>query len=261
MRKTLRLLGHYVRLNLSGALEYRASFFLSAFGMLLNNCTFIFFWYIAFEQIGGRIGGYDFRDMMFVWAAFSSAYGASHIIFGNVDRMSQIILTGEMDTYLLQPKNPLLSMLCARTELSAWGDFVYGIALMLLTGQGALAFFWFVIAVVLGGALYVAVGVMFGSLAFFFGDMGDAGSFAMELTTNFGIYPEGIYQGFARFLMYTVVPAAFIVHVPLKLARGGALYWIPIWLLAACAYTALAYLLFKLGLKKYASGNLVVARL
>lgn len=257
----LRLLGLYFRLNLAAALEYRASFFMAAFGMVLSNSAFVFFWWIAFEQIGGRIGGYDFRDVMFIWALTSTAFGLSNILFANMNHLSRLIVTGELDAFLLQPKDVLMSVLCARTNLSAWGDFAYGLLLMALTGQGARAWGFFGLGAVTGGLLMTATAVVFNSLSFYLGDASAAGSMALEFIINFCIYPEGIYRGMIRLLMYTLIPASFMVHLPLKLARGLPGGWIALLIGATLLYCAGAYALFYRGLKKYESGNLIVTRM
>jgi len=81
LKNILYLIGLYFKVNLASAMEYRSSFLMQAFGMALSNATFIFYGWIAFSQIGGRIGGYDFKDVMFIWALTSSAFGASNILF------------------------------------------------------------------------------------------------------------------------------------------------------------------------------------
>ncbi|MCL2815443.1 MAG: hypothetical protein FWD23_12655 [Oscillospiraceae bacterium] len=68
MKKHLKIFACHFRLNFASALEYRASFLTQAFGMALSNSSFIFFWWIAFGQIGGRIAGYSFEDVLFIWA-------------------------------------------------------------------------------------------------------------------------------------------------------------------------------------------------
>jgi len=256
----LRIVGIYFRINLSAALEYRESFYMSAFGMALSNSSFVFFWWIAFEQIGGRIGGYDFRDVMFIWAASSSAYGLCHILFGNANKLGQLIVGGGLDTYLLQPKSLLLNVLCSGTNLSAWGDLMYGFILMALTDQGTLGWIYFGVVLIFGTPLFAATSIAAHSLAFFFGDSSVAGNLASELVITFCLYPEGIYKGFVRFIMYTVIPAAFIVHIPLKLARSGSLWWLAVLGAAVLLYCYGAYKLFMAGLKRYESGNLVVTR-
>ena len=79
--RNLRLFLRYARLNLMSAAEYRASFLGAALGMLLNNSTFVFFWWVAFGYAGESIGGYSFDDVMFIWAASSTAYGLAHVFF------------------------------------------------------------------------------------------------------------------------------------------------------------------------------------
>jgi ABC-2 type transport system permease protein len=60
MKRHLKIILRYFQVNLASAVEYRASFLMQAFGMALSNATFVFFWWVAFSQVGGRIGGYDF---------------------------------------------------------------------------------------------------------------------------------------------------------------------------------------------------------
>ena len=137
--RNLRLFLRYARLNLMSAAEYRASFLGAALGMLLNNSTFVFFWWVAFGYAGESIGGYSFDDVMFIWAASSTAYGLAHVFFDGVRGLSRTIVQGELDIFLLQPKPPLLSLACSKTDFTSWGDLLYGFVLMALTGQNGAA--------------------------------------------------------------------------------------------------------------------------
>jgi ABC-2 type transport system permease protein len=114
-------------------MEYRVSFLVQSFGMILNNAAFIFFWWILFNNVSS-IGGYSFKDEMMLWAITSSSFGLCFISFGNVTQITRMILNGELDTYLLQPKDPLTNIVCSRTVVSAWGDFLYGIILFFFKG-------------------------------------------------------------------------------------------------------------------------------
>ncbi len=107
--KHLKLVGLYFKYNLQSAMEYRASFITQALGMFLNNSIFIFFWWVIFQKVTS-IGGYGFRDIMLVWAMAASTFGAVHIVFGNVGRLPEIIMKGELDTFLVQPKNVYMSV-------------------------------------------------------------------------------------------------------------------------------------------------------
>lgn len=262
LKAVFGLIGLYFKVNLASAMEYRSAFLLQVFSMALSNGSFVFFWWIAFNQIGGPIGGYDFRDVMFIWATTSSAFGAAHILFANMNSITRLIVSGELDTFLLQPKNVLISLLCAKTALSAWGDLLYGFVLMSLTQGGDLmAWAMFLCGLILGGLLMTAIAVTAHTLTFYFGDASLAGSLAFEFIINFNIYPQGIFPDFVRILMATAIPVLWMVHIPLQLARrfNG---WLFLALLAmTLLYGLLAYVFFYRGLRRYESGNLIITRM
>ena len=262
IKSALRLAGMYFRFNLASAMEYRASFLTTAISMFFSNATFIFFWWVLFDNAGGDIGGYGFRDVMFIWAASASSFGLVNMVFGNLSHLNEIIMTGQLDTYLLQPRNALLSLMLSRTEFSAWGDMLYGLVLILVSGQGPAAFGAYLLAVITGGLVLASFIIILQSSSFFLGDSSFLSGISLNLAINFNTYPEGIFPDFIRFLLYWLVPAQFMVHVPLRIARGeNALIWIPIQLLATVIFVLIALRFFKAGLKRYESGNLLVTRL
>jgi ABC-2 type transport system permease protein len=262
VKRNLALIGQYFRLNLASAMEYRGSFWLQVFGMAINNASFVFFWWVAFSKIGNAVAGYTFRDVMFIWAAASSSFGLSRVLFGNVDRISRVIMTGELDNYLMQPRNVLLNVASSRTQVSAWGDLIYGYVLLFLTNgfslQGVGLFTLFIL---LGGVFMAATAAIFHTLTFFLGNAERIAGMAFEGIINFCIYPDKIFTGFVRALIYTAIPAGFISHIPLQIYRAFNAGTLALLILAACGYALAAFWLFHVGLKKYESGNLIVTRL
>lgn len=262
VKRNLLLIGQYFRFNLSSAMEYRGSFWLQVFGMAISNASFAFFWWVAFGKIGDAVAGYTFRDVMFIWAVSSSAFGLSSVFFGNLGRTSRIIMTGELDNYLLEPRNVLVNVAASRTQVSAWGDFLYGYILLFLTnGFSMKGLVLFALLCLLGGVLISATLAIFHSLTFFLGNAERIAGMAFEGLINFCIYPDKIYTGFVRALLYTAIPAGFISHIPLSIYRSFSAAGLGLLLAAAAGYALLAFLLFHLGLKKYESGNLIVTRL
>jgi ABC-2 type transport system permease protein len=262
MGKKIRLAALYMRFNLSAALEYRASFVSAAVGMFVSNATFLFFWWVVLNQTGGTIGGYDFRDIAFIWGVGSSAFGIMNVVFGNLTRINDMVITGALDTYLLQPRSALLNLLMSRTDFTAWGDLIYGFALMSVTGQGLGGWMGFLLGVTTGGIVLASEIVILQSSVFFLGNASFLANMSLNLSINFCTYPEGIFPRALKFLLYWLIPAQFIVHVPLRIARGsGAAFWLPAQLFAAAFFAALAVWLFHRGLRRYESGNLIVTRL
>ena len=262
MKKHFKIFRCYFRLNLASALEYRASFFSQAFGMALSNSSFIFFWWIAFEQIGGRIAGYSFEDVLFIWAVTSTGFGLSNILFANASRLTQLIITGELDTFLLQPCNVLLNVLCARTNLSAYGDLLYGFVIMFIFYAGSgIAWLWFFIGALLTGLVLTAVTLTAHTLSFYIGDASIIEGMAIEFAINFSIYPEKIYAPVVRAVMYSVIPVGIAVHTPLRLFGSFSLLLTLVAFAGAALYCALACWFFYRGLRRYESGNAIVTRL
>ena len=262
MRKHFKIFICYFKLNLASALEYRASFLTQAFGTALSNSSFIFFWWIAFQQIGGTIAGYSFEDVLFIWAITSAGFGLSHILFANVSSLTKLIVTGELDTFILQPCNILVNVLCAKTSLSAYGDFIYGFVIMCIFFiKDPTAWLWFFCGIFLCGILITAINLAAHTLSFYWGDASVIGQMATEFTINFSLYPDKIYAPAVRALMYSLIPAGIAVHVPLKLfqqfspgifiaAIGGALF-----------YCFVSGWFFYCGLHRYESGNSIVTKL
>ena len=262
MKKHLKIFACYFRLNFASALEYRASFFSQAFGMALSNSSFIFFWWIAFAQIGGRIAGYSFEDVLFIWAVTSTGFGLSTILFANASSLTQLIVTGELDAFLLQPCNTLLGVLCARTNLAAYGDLLYGFVIMVIFYAGnGVAWLWFFSGILLCGLLLTAITLTAHTLSFYWGDASMIGSMAIEFSINFSIYPEKIYAPAVRTVMYSVIPVGIAVHTPLRLL-GDFSVWVAFAALGgAVLYCALACWFFYMGLRRYESGNAIAVRL
>lgn len=261
VRKNIQLIFAYFRHNLAASMEYRSSFLVQTLGMALNNSAFIFFWWLLFQYMG-EVGGYGFREVMMIWALSSTAYGITFICFGNVRRICKIIVSGELDTYLLQPKDPLISLIASGTVVSAWGDLFYGIILFfILSGGNLVKMALFLFLSIIGSTFYVSILVTAHSLTFFLGDAQGIADLITEFTITIGIYPEGIYQGIVRILIYTVLPTAFISFVPVRILQSFSWQWLGLLLLAMVVWGAISHWVFYRGLRHYESGNLIANKL
>lgn len=261
VKSHLKLVAVYFRFNLAAAMEYRGSFLLQVFGMAINNASFVVFWRIVYSQVE-TIGGYGFREVMFIWALASSSFGFAHILFGNLGRLTEMILQGELDAYLLQPKDVYLNALSSKTIVSAWGDFFYGIILFLLAqGFEPGRFLLFGVFVVFSGLLMGSVFFTAETLTFFLGNASALGRLVQEFLISFTLYPEGIFKGAIHWLIYSLIPAGFIVFLPLRIFTAFSWRWLGWLMVIDLGYIVFGYILFRRGLKRYESGNLIVTKL
>ena len=262
VKKILKVFSRYFRLNLASQFEYRTSFLVNVLGMILSNVSFIFFWWLAFDVAGDQVAGNSFEDVMFLWAVTSSGFGISHILFSNIHQLSRLIMTGELDTYLLQPIPVLFNIMVSGTLVTAYGDFFYGIILLAIVwGFSAKVWFIFILAVIVSALVITAVNIIAHSLTFYLGNSNMITGKALEFIVTFSVYPEGIFKGFIRTVMFSILPAAFVAHLPLRLVNDFDLRTLFIWLLASVFYFMLSCFFFKQGIKKYESGNLIVTRM
>ncbi|HEX2947538.1 MAG TPA: ABC-2 family transporter protein [Clostridia bacterium] len=257
----LKLIALYFKYNLQAAMEYRASFIAQSIGMFLNDTFFIFFWWVIFSKVSS-LGGYGFKDVMLIWALAASTFGFLHIVFGNVRQLSRIIMNGELDTYLLQPKNVFINVHCSRMDFSAWGDFIYGYVLFFIVcGLNPLKLLLFTLFVIAGGLLTGAVMASADTLTFYIGNSSAITRIVTEFLLNFSLYPDSIFGREVKWIMYSLLPAGFIVFIPFKLLSAFSWYGLLGLMAVDTAYICLAWLFFKKGLKRYESGNLITTKL
>jgi len=249
-----------IRTNLASAAAYRASFVGQAVFMMLNNTIFLAFWWVFFERFR-QIGEWRLTDLLTLYGTAAFAFGLSAVLLGNCTRLSSFIVQGSLDAYLTLPRDPLLHILMSRMSPAALGDMVFGVILVFLfTPTGVVKFPLFVVVGVLGAIVFASFAVMAHSLSFFFGSAEGVGKLLHEAVLTFSLYPERIFGGTMHLALYTVLPAAFMSHVPVRLLHEPSASLLAGLAAAAAVWAIAAWGFFHYGLRRYESGNLVAPR-
>ncbi len=258
LRVELLFLRALAGVNLASAMEYRASFISQIIGMFINNGIYFVFWLIFFNRFGG-VRGYALGDIYLLFAVVTLAYGLAFMFAGNTGPfLAQIIAQGRLDYYLVFPRNLLLHVIFSRMTVSTIGDLTFGLAAFLFTGRvNWPTFGLFLLVSGLSALVLVAFNIIGGSLAFYMGNAQYASEQMSNAIVTFSLYPHTLFSGTARFILYTLVPAAFVGAVPVEIIRSGALRSLPWLILAAATAWGLALLLFYAGLRRYESGSAI----
>lgn len=261
VKKHLNLLSKYFVFNLKCSMEYRVSFIVQVIGMIINNSSFLFFWWVIYRNVN-TIAGYTFSDILILWGLASSTFGFNYILFGNVRDLTGIIINGGLDSYLLQPKDVIINVCASKTEVSAWGDLMYGFVLLVLSGRFSLTMLLlFTLFTIVGGILFFATSLVINSLALYFGNVESTKRIFENFFITFATYPEGIFGKYLRVVFYTILPVGFIAYMPVGLMKTFSIEKTLLLLIVMIIYIVIAYLIFYNGLKRYESGNLMESKI
>ena len=256
-KRVVRFVFQYFSANLQSAMEYRGAFLSQVVFMFLNNLMLLFFWWVLFTKVES-LGGWNFQHVLLLHAAVSGSFAFQALLFGGSFSLSRTIAEGRLDFYLALPKPVLLHVLVSRSAPSAWGDLAFGLVMFWLAGSpspGRIAAF--LLLTFAGGVVMASFTVLAKSLSFWLGHSSGLADQLFEALLSFSLYPEGIFSAGTRFLLYTLIPAAFVSYLPVKILSEFSALHALLLILFALGISLLARFVFYRGLKRYESGNLV----
>jgi ABC-2 type transport system permease protein len=250
----LALYGRAVEAAVAGAAADRTNLALQVTGMAVNNGFMLALWFMFFAGFRS-VGGWGLADMGLLIGLTMTMVGVAGVAFGGYRDLAATILSGEIDALITQPRSILARLLSRETLPSAWGDLAVGALILAVSARlGWRDLPWLAVAFALGLSVYLSAAVAFASLAFW---AAGARSLARDLT-DFMIlvssYPGSIFSGASRLVVYTLLPAGFVVLTPVSLLRRPGLETLAIEMAAALGYAALAGAIFATGLRRYRRG-------
>lgn len=250
----------YWRINLLAVLEYRASFLSQVVGMFINDGIWLAFWALFFAKVK-LVRGWDSEDIITLWAVVTFGFGLACALAGNSLRLAGLIMRGQMDYYLALPKDPLVHVLVSDVNLFGLGDALFGpLVYLLLTPVTWQRTGLFLLAGLCGAVVFTSVNVLAGSLAFWLGSAETLARQIFEGMVTFSTYPDAIFSGAVKVAIYTILPAAIVGPVPARLLRRFDPHLLALELGFTALSAAVATVVFRLGLRHYESGNLLVMR-
>lgn len=245
-----------VKYNIMREMLNKVTFLTNILFMMLNNAAFIVQWVILL-RMRDDIGGYTMNEVLLLWGLAASSFGLSHILFARAFSLADLIINGKLDSYLVQPKNVLLSVITSATSTSAIGDFLYGLLLISVFSFNVERFFLFLLFTVTGAVIITAFALLMGSLSFWFVRAEMFGSHMLNSMVSFSTYPDGIFKGVVRVLLYNVIPVGMAIYHPVHIMvhfEAGKLFLV---LAYTVCISAAAVIVFYSGLRRYSSSSLM----
>jgi ABC-2 type transport system permease protein len=255
MWPTLRFARALIATNLKASMILRGAFTMQVVFMALNNITFFVFWWILMRRVP-EIRGWRLPQIQVLFGTVAVAVGLAITVAGGVRHLGRLIDEGELDVLLVQPQPVLLHAVGLRSQASGFGDMLSGLALIGWSGQVS----WFDaprvgLAIVAGALVFAASGIIFFSAAFWLGKVESVARQLWELLITFSLYPEPLFGGVLRLVLFTLVPAGWVGYVPARLAQQASVGQALLLTAVAGTYVLLAIIVFDRGLRHYASGS------
>jgi ABC-2 type transport system permease protein len=243
------------RTNLKSVTALRGSFLLSMTFMALNNTTFFVFWWLLFGRIG-NLRGWHVQDVELLFGISAAGFGLMQATLGGAMHLARFVDDGSLEPMMVQPKPTLWYALGCRSQASGFGDMTSGLAFMSLSGYVS----WSaapraLLCVLVSCVAFTAVCVALGSLAFWIKKSETLSRQLLDIVITFSLYPEPLFDGPLKLLLFTLVPAGFVSYLPADVVRGAGPA-APCLMLGGCALLCAASLrVFRAGLRRYAGGS------
>src|SRR5258708_1146879 len=232
------LLLAYVRLNLAAQFEYRAAFASQVVGMFINDGVWVAFWGIFFARFP-VLRGWGVQDWITVWAITAAGCGVCFALFGNGWNLAQLITQGQLDAWLLYPRPVLPHLLVGQMSATAWGDALFGFfAYIVFVQPDPIRLLMFSGLSVSVALLFVGFSVAVGSLSFFIGNATAIANQWRGAMITFSTYPSILFDGLAKLVLFTLIPAGFVSFLPIEALRQLSLLHALLALLGALAVLA-----------------------
>jgi viologen exporter family transport system permease protein len=255
MVREIRFLFALWKANLLSAMEYRIPFISQVLGMMLNNAVYFVFWIIFFERFE-NVGGWGLSDIFVLFGIVATAFGMGVFLFGNTTMLARNIASGRLDYYLSLPRPVLLHHLASRSVSSGLGDFMYGLLSFAFARQYSLdAILRFIIGAVFGAVIFVSFLTLVQCLAFWVGNASLIADQATNAIITFALYPITLFDGTAKLILFTLIPAALVGSVPAEFVRSFS--WAQLFQIVGTGVLLLflSIYVFYRGLRRYESGS------
>ena len=255
MKATARFARALVSTSVRSAMAERGAFWMRVILMAVNNAIFFTFWIVLLSRVP-KIRGYTLGDIALLYGLVALAHGVAVVVAGGAQYLARTIHDGELDALIAQPKPTLLYAVSLRSQPSGLGDIVSGVIMIALSGRVTPLGIPVVAAAALAGAVVlVSTAILMHSAAFWLGRTESASRQLYEVTLLFSLYPDTLFKGPMRWILFTVIPAGFVGYLPSELIRVPTV-WTALAIVGGVAtYAAAAVWVFARGLRAYSSGS------
>jgi ABC-2 type transport system permease protein len=249
-----------MRVNWRSALEYRTNFIFEGLLSVLEVGMYLFYWRLFFE-ISDGIPGTTYDQMAALVAFNHVIYAGADTLMGNrVWGATDSIVNGQLDVYLAQPRSAVFQLFFSGAQPMRALQIVTGTTLYFLFVPATPASIGlYLFGLLIGTSIFSSWIVAMHSVTFVLGNAVVVYKL-LSVILHFAKKPAYIFSFAVRFILYTIIPAAYVGTVQAQQAFNPTAGWMLGLTALAIAAPFAAAALFRAGLRRYESGNLIGVR-
>jgi ABC-2 type transport system permease protein len=258
MKRYLSLYWLFLLQRFKILLEYRVNFAIGATSTIILQISGLLTIWVVMSQIPS-LNGWSLYQILLIYGLITLAKSINHMFADNLWTLGrQYIRSGAFDRFLVRPIDPLFHLLADRFCHDGIGNFLVGSGLVMLSMKAlqipwtAANLIYLCIAVLSGGAIFIALNLITGTSAFW---IMDAVPVMRVVFDNhlFAQYPLNIYPKAIGILLTWIIPYGLASFYPATHLMGISASWVA-WLapLAAIVLLLCGYKVWLVGLRHYA---------
>lgn len=192
-------------------MEYKLSFFIQVFWMVINDFFFFFIWILLFKTFW-TIGWIQIWDMLILLSILVMVFWIVHTFFNWYYKLWIMIEEWKLDNYMLLPKNLIIKLLINSMNISAIWDLIYSFLLIIfIPNLTFLIVFEIIFYSIIWSITFIWVMLFFISISFYFWSSKNLSRAIMEWLLWPSHYPPGIFEKtILKFFFMTILPVFFI---------------------------------------------------
>lgn len=240
-------------------MEYRINFLIGATSTIILQAAGLLTIWVVMSQIPD-LNGWSLPEILLVYGLVTISESITHMFADNLWTVGMnYVRTGDFDRFLVRPIDPLFHLLADRFCHDGIGNFLVGASLIVIstTSLGIvwtpLTVLYVVLAVLSGGAIFIALNLITATSAFWLMDSIPVTQVVFN-THEFCKYPLTIYGRGIGILLTWIIPYGFASFYPASYLLGrdvGTLAWMgPV---VAVILMLVAYRVWTFGLDHYGS--------
>ncbi len=255
----MKLLLHYIAIQIKSLMEYRISFLFLTLGQFVLSFTIFLGTYVLFQRFH-VVAGYSFEEVVLCSSIILLSFSLAELAGRGFDMFQTVLGNGQFDRMLVRPRGLMFQVLASRMEFSRLGRIIQAL-LMLGYAVSSDVVAWkltsilILLSMVLGGTFFFfLMYVIRAALCFFTVESIEILNIFTDGGREFGGYPLIIYGKEVLLFLTVVIPFALVQYYPfLYLTGRSQQLWYGALPIISMLFAIPAYAIWRAGLRYYKS--------